>query len=415
MTDKISIDGSGLPKALIAALMDQAQRSGVRRLALVGGVVRDVMLHHVHRDPWRDPPDLDFVLEGSCVDFVQRLREQFGDGRVPELHLHPQFGTAELLVDGVLLDVACARTEIYPAPGENPVVQLGSIEQDLARRDFTVNAMALLLQADGSHLLCDPHSGRQHLAKRQLAFLHANSVADDPTRILRGARYGARLGFHLAPDALVQIQSTLAQWPWAWRPGDSLEAVPPALGTRLRMELELLLDREPWDQALQLLHQWSALSVLDAGLQQDSRLHRRLVQGRRLCLPALVVLVAAAADPVSLGSRLQIPRQQQVWLGELVKCRRWLDLEVNRDAWSGWDALEWTQRLEQQRWSPEAVALAVLDNTSFRRPLLRWWGRWRHVTSPVSARELIAQGMRPGPELGEALRRRRDRVLRQMG
>ena len=88
---------------------------------------------------------------------------------------------------------------------------------------------------------------------------------------------------------------------------------------------------------------------------------------------------------------------------------------MNRDAWSGWDALEWTQRLEQQRWSPEAVALAVLDNTSFRRPLLRWWGRWRHVTSPVSARELIAQGMRPGPELGEALRRRRDRVLRQMG
>ena len=112
MTDQISIDGSGLPKALLAALMDQAQRSGVTRLALVGGVVRDVMLHHVHRDPWRDPPDLDFVLEGSCVDFVQHLREQFGDGRVPELHLHPQFGTAELLVDGVLLDVACARMEL---------------------------------------------------------------------------------------------------------------------------------------------------------------------------------------------------------------------------------------------------------------------------------------------------------------
>ena len=415
MTNQVSIDGSALPTALIAALLDQAQRLGVNRLALVGGVVRDVMLHHVHRDPWREPPDLDLLLEGSSVEFVQQLQEQFGDVRVPELHLHPQFGTAELRVDGVLLDVACARTETYPAPGENPVVQVGSIEQDLARRDFTVNAMALLLQADGSHQLCDPHGGREHLAQRQLAFLHANSVADDPTRILRGARYGARLGFDLAPDALAQIQTTLALWPWAWRPGDGLEAVPPALGTRLRMELELLLDREPWDQALKLLHQWSAWPVLDGRLQWDSRLHRRLVQGMRLGLPALVVLVAAATDPVSLASRLQIPHQQQIWLGELVQCRQWLDREVHREAWSGWDALDWTKRLEQQHWSPEAVALAVLDNTCFRRPLLRWWGRWRHVTSPVSARELIAQGMRPGPELGEALRQERDRRLRQMG
>ena len=415
MTDQVSIDGSALPTALIAALLDQAQRLGVSRLALVGGVVRDVMLHHVHRDPWREPPDLDLLLEGSSVDFVQQLQEQFGDVRVPELHLHPQFGTAELRVDGVLLDVACARTETYPAPGENPVVQVGSIEQDLARRDFTVNAMALLLEADGSHQLCDPHGGREHLAQRQLAFLHANSVADDPTRILRGARYGARLGFDLAPDALAQIQTTLALWPWAWRPGDGLEAVPTALGTRLRMELELLLDREPWDQALKLLHQWSAWPVLDGRLQWDSRLHRRLVQGMRLGLPALVVLVAAATDPVSLASRLQIPHQQQIWLGELVHCRQWLDREVHREAWSGWDALDWTKRLEQQHWSPEAVALAVLDNTCFRRPLLRWWGRWRHVTSPVSARALIAQGMRPGPELGEALRQERDRRLRQMG
>ena len=95
-------------------------------------------------------------------------------------------------------------------------------------------------------------------------------------------------------------------------------------------------------------------------------------------------------------------------------CRQWLEGEVTGELWRGWGALDWTQRLEKQCWSPEVVALAVLDNTSFRRPLLRWWGRWRHVTSPVSAHELIAQGMRPGPELGDALRQRRERVLRQM-
>ena len=151
-----------------------------------------------------------------------------------------------------------------------------------------------------------------------------------------------------------------------------MAAVPPALGTRLRMELELLFDREPWRKAIWLLQQWSALSLLDCQLQRDSRLCRRLAQGKRLGLPGLVVLVAAAADPVSLASRLQIFRQHQLWLQGLMNCRDWLGNEVKREAWRSWSALDWTQRLERQRWSSEVVALALLDNTSFRRPLLRW-------------------------------------------
>ena len=414
MTVDVPIESPGLPGPLLVSLVEQAQGAGVARLALVGGAVRDSMLNHLHCDPWREPPDLDFLLEGSCVDFVQHLQNQFGPERLSEMHLHDQFGTAEMVLDGVLLDLACARTETYPAPGENPLVQSGSIEQDLARRDFTVNAMALVLSADGSHQLCDPHCGLKHLAKRQLAFLHPGSVADDPTRIVRGARYGARLGFHLAPDALVQIQSTLAVWPWAWRPGDPVDVVPPALGTRLRMELELLLSREPLHDALTLLKQWSAMPLLDSGLQRDPRLSRRLVQATRLGLPALAVLVAAASDPLSLAARLQIPGQQQIWLEGLIDLRHWLMDEVKQQDWTCWGALEWTQHLEKNRWSPEVVALAVLDNTSFRRPLLRWWGRWRHVISPVSARELIAQGMRSGPELGDALQKLREQELRQM-
>ena len=414
MTGDLRITLPGIPAALIASLVEQAQLECGDRLALVGGAVRDAMLHQVHRDPWRELPDLDFLLEGSCAAFVQCLQDRFGCEHVSELQLHQQFGTAELVFDGVQLDVASARTEIYPAPGENPVVQPGSIEQDLARRDFTVNAMALVFQADGSQQLCDPHCGREHLAKRQLAFLHQTSVADDPTRIVRGARYAARLGFDLAPDALLQVQSTLAVWPWLWRFGDPVDAVPPALGTRLRMELELLLEREPWHEALTLLKQWTAMPLLDWGLQQDPRLCRRFVQATRFDLPALAVLVAAASDPVSLASRLQIPKQQQIWIEGLVDLRYWLAHELMQQDWTGWGALEWTQCLEKKRWLPEVVALAVLDNTPFRRPLLRWWGRWRHVTSPVCARELIAQGMCPGPDLGHALRRLREQKLQQM-
>lgn len=295
------------------------------------------------------------------------------------------------------LDLASARTEIYPEPGENPVVQPGGIEQDLARRDFTVNAMAFLLSADGSPSLVDPHGGRVHLETRQLAFLHDTSVEDDPTRILRGARYCARLGFDLAPDALAQIQATIARWPWGWRPGDPADAVPPALGTRLRMELELLLDREPWQNALQHLRRCSGMALLDDALQQDDRLHRRLHQASRLGLPLLPCLVAAACDPSSLALRLQIPRQQQIWIAELIDLRCWLADRVQQQDWRTWGALEWTKRLERRRCATEVVALAVLDHTEFRRPLLRWWGRWRHVTATLRARDLIDQGFQPGP------------------
>jgi poly(A) polymerase len=403
----------GLPPGLLASLAQQVDDLGLGRLALVGGAVRDALLHQRCNDPLRQPTDLDLVLEGSCEAFVRSLQDTFGPQRVSQVLLHEQFGTAELLIDGVLLDLAAARIETYPAPGQNPIVERGALEEDLARRDFTVNAMAVVLHSEGSQHLMDPHGGLEHLLKRQLAFLHAGSVTDDPTRVIRAARYGARLGFRLAPEALSQVERTLAAWPWAWHHGDPVDAVPPSLGTRLRMELDLLLEWEPWPEALALLQEWTAMSLLDSGLQNEPRLERRLRWAARLGLPALVALVAAASNPIALGQRLQIPRQQQRWLEELIELRRWL-LQELAQPWDEWTALDWTHRIEAGRWSVEAVALAVVDNPPCRQPLLRWWGRWRHVVSPISARELIAQGLRPGPQLGEALRQARAQVLEGM-
>ena len=402
----------GIPPDLIPSLV--AQVNGAGRLALVGGAVRDALLHNVHEVRLKTLPDLDFVYEGSCSELASGLQETLGMVRVPELRLHDQFGTAELSLDGVLLDFATARTEYYPAPAHNPSVEKSSLEKDLARRDFTVNAMALVLQSDGHQILLDRHGGQEDLAMRQLSFLHDGSVQDDPTRVIRGARYCARLGFHLAPAALRQVQSTVSLWPWTWRMGDPVVSVPPALGTRLRMELELLLDREPWEEALGLLRAWSAMPLLDPYLQADPWLTRRLHQAKRLGLPALAALVAAASDPCSLALRLQIPHQQQCWLEALIDLRRWIEVEVLPQPWGGWEALEWTRRLEQDRWPAEVVALAVIDNLPCWRPLLRWWGRWRHVTASESATDLIAQGIAPGPQLGEALRRSRHQALMGM-
>ncbi|EAQ70129.1 tRNA nucleotidyltransferase/poly(A) polymerase [Synechococcus sp. RS9917] len=397
---------------MLQVLQAEAQRQGLGVLALVGGAVRDALLHHEHRDPWRGLPDLDLVVEGSSERLAHGLRQQLGPERVSELRVHGRFGTVEMVVDGVLLDLAQARQERYPAPGENPVVEPGPLPQDLARRDFSVNAMALLL-SDGS--LLDPHGGRQHLAQRQLAFLHPSSVADDPTRVIRAARYAARLGFSLAPQALDQLQRTLQAWPWRWRLGDDPASAPPALATRLRMELELLLEREAWAAALSQLQAWGALVLLDPALQQHPRaLQRRLRWAARLQLPLLCALVAAADAPLELAARLQLPQQQQRWLEELGAFQAWLMEQVLPEAWQGWSPARWCEALEARPWPSEVVALAVSQQGPCWRPLLRWWGRWRHVTPPRSARELMATGLQPGPALGEALRRLRLQRLEAM-
>lgn len=416
----------GVPPELLQALVAAADG---RRVALVGGAVRDLLLHRVHNDPWRGLPDLDLVVEGTAAEIaadapdqrpapalVQALRAQLGAAQVPSVREHGSFGTVEVelrLPDaGVwLLDIASARQETYPEPGENPVVRLGRLEDDLARRDFSVNAIALLLDADGCgvHLL-DPHGGQVDLAARQLRLLHGRSLSDDPTRLVRGARYAARLGFALAPCSQDQARQTLATWPWPWRPGDPAGSAPPALGTRLRMELELLLEREPWLDALAALQRWGGLDLLDQCLQNDTHWRRRLHWAARFGLPLPAALLAGAGDPLAVAERLQLPHRQHKLLAQWLELRH--RLAQTDHAWS---PSQWCTALEAPGLSPDAVALAIaVGSTSLRRPLLRWLLRWRHLKSPVTAAELIAAGVRPGPELGQRLQRERAALLDQV-
>ena len=415
MADRLPVHLPGIPESVLVALQEQARLQGGLRLALVGGAVRDALLHHVHCDAWRNLPDLDLVVEGSTEALAQGLRQRLGAERVPELRVHGSFGTVEMVLDGVLLDLAQSRQEHYPAPGENPVVEPGLLINDLARRDFTVNAMALVLGAgDAEPELLDLYGGQNDLAARQLNFLHEGSVQDDPTRVVRGARYAARLGFELAPQALEQVQTTVRAWPWFWRPGDALDGVPPALGTRLRMELELLFAREPWQQALNDLKVWGALPLLAQSLQNDRLLVRRLRRAERLGVPLLCALVAASDAPLALAQRLQLPQQQQRWINQRMDFQAWLAEQVLPRPWQGWSAARWTQALEARPWSAEVVALEVALMVPCWRPLLRWWGRWRHVKPSQTARDLIATGLQPGPQLGEALRRSRLQRLEAM-
>ena len=419
------MDIPGLPADLWPLLASCAEGA---RLAMVGGAVRDALLHRLHRDPWRGLMDLDLVLElpavpGEAHGEVAPRMHRFVDGlatplsRQQGLELlaarhHPSYGTAEIVVcfrgQELALDLATARSEAYPLPGANPAVRPGRLDDDLARRDFTINAMAVLLPA---MTLLDPHGGQADLARRELRFLHADSLRDDPTRLVRAARYAARLDFDLAASARVQAERTIAEWPWPWRHGDDPAQAPAALATRLRMELELLLSRRRWHVALAHLQHWGGLLLLDPGLQRDRCWRRRLHWARRFEQPLLLALVAAAAAPLPLAQRLQLPQAQCRLLAQAAALHD--QLQALASEAQQWPASAWTSLLEASPGAAHAVPLLLSCGVGPRRPLLRWWLRWRHQGAPCSATELIAQGVPPGPQLGQRLRQLRLEALDQ--
>lgn len=163
---------------------EQSRDAGKGAVYLVGGAVRDLLLD-------RGRSDIDLVVIGDATELAASL------GADPVEH--ERFATAKVKLDGHEIDIATARTESYAAPGALPDVEPAvDIEDDLSRRDFTINSMALPLSGDTK--LIDPHNGLADLEAGLLRILHSGSFEDDPTRALRAARYAARFGFSLEPE-----------------------------------------------------------------------------------------------------------------------------------------------------------------------------------------------------------------------
>src|SRR3954451_10125062 len=209
--------GYGVGGGARGGLLAVAALDGEDAVSVVGGAVRDVLLGLT-------PHELDFVVEGDAVAVARRAAERLG-GRVT---VHERFGTATVEASDATFDLAGSRRERYERPGALPDVELGaSLPEDLARRDFTVNAIALHL-ADGELIY---HDGAcEDLEAGVLRVLHDGSFRDDPTRLLRLARYAARLAFSAEPRTDQLAAEAVA--------GGALDTV---TGARLGAELGLLL------------------------------------------------------------------------------------------------------------------------------------------------------------------------------
>ncbi|MBI4354159.1 MAG: CCA tRNA nucleotidyltransferase [Candidatus Omnitrophica bacterium] len=187
-------------KPILETVGRVAQDQGVQAYA-VGGCVRDWLLGIT------STVDVDVTIEGDGIALAGRLAETFG----VTPRAHAQFGTATLeLPKRLRLDVASCRKETYREPAAYPTVSRGALRDDLFRRDFTINAMAIALNPHQGGTLIDPFHGLRDLRQRRLRILHARSFVDDPSRILRAARFAPRFGLRLERATAQQMFRALA-------------------------------------------------------------------------------------------------------------------------------------------------------------------------------------------------------------
>jgi tRNA nucleotidyltransferase (CCA-adding enzyme) len=341
-----------LARALQAAYpeLETVREAAREPVYLVGGALRDLLLG-------RPRADVDLVVVGDAAALAERL-----GGAAVE---HERFGTVKLEVEGHEVDIAGARTETYPEPGALPVVRpAASIEQDLARRDFTINAIALPLQ--GELRLVDPYEGCADLRQGLLRVLHGRSFVDDPTRALRAARYASRFGFRLEP----QTEGLLRQTDLTTVSAD-----------RRRAELERLAAEANACEGVELLAEWGVIDLRPNGIELMKAVDELLGKPHWAeAVPRGRALVAAALGPPGAEEVLA-----SMWAP---KPGEGLELAERRD--------------------PVELILARAMGAEW---LDQYLTIWRKVELEISGDDLIAAGVEQGPAIGRGLRAARNKKL----
>ena len=343
-TGEIEIEGL---EARIGALpgverVREAAAAGAAEAYLVGGAVRDA-LRGVER------ADLDVVVAGDHLGLVDALGE--------EARVHDRFGTATVLTPDGSIDDAAARGEAYAAPGALPDVHPAGIVEDLSRRDFTINALAVPLI--GEFELIDPHEGVRDLAAAVLRLLHPRSIVDDPTRALRAARYAARLGLEVEPRSLTLIRdadlSTVSE-------------------QRTEAELRRIAAEPRPREAFERLAEWGLLELpAEGGARIDAMLGLLddPAWAELLGLPDAVLAVLTEPSPAALELARLDPESPSAAVA----------------AAHGRPAVELAlARVLGARWLDDYVA------------------RWRLVRTSISGEDLLEAGVPEGPAIGRGLR-----------
>lgn len=391
------------------------------QLYLVGGGVRDLFL-----TPNSVPlqlQDVDLVVDsayqtlemGAGVVLAEAIKTEYPE---VDLQIYGRFQTAALVWHGnalqksesFMVDIATARTEFYPYPAANPEVEASSIRQDLYRRDFTINALAIRLTQPHPGQLLDFFGGLVDLQQRHIRVLHANSFIEDPTRIYRAVRFAVRLEFILEPQTEGFIRHAINSGVYK-RLQDEITKLP-ALQTRLKAELKYILEAAYWEPALALLDKLGALVCLHSELTMSDRLWRQL---RRLSRWLRQVDQLSALSPWQMRLELLLTEIPAVDRAPVAANLQLTQASVERLAQFAAAETTLLENLPQcDRPSQKAHLLRNYDIEtliliSVRQPrrlstaIWRYLTDWSQVSAPLNGNDLKQLGYPPGPLYREIL------------
>jgi tRNA nucleotidyltransferase (CCA-adding enzyme) len=366
--------------SLLKKVMDTATARGLP-LYIVGGFVRDLLLD-------RAPADFDLVVEGDAIALANALAKKYGG----KITAHSKFGTAQWFLPQTLLvthysslDLVSARSETYKHPAALPTVCLGNMTDDLRRRDFTINTLALRLDGDHFGELRDDLNGQADLQRRIVRVLHPGSFIDDPTRIFRAVRYEQRLGFKIDEETLALIQ-------------DALPLIHNLSPERVRHELDLILEEENTALMLQRLAELNILKVVHPALRWNRSIQKRFEKIRggesvsRLALAWMAWLVNYSVNEIEqMDDRLHF----KATLRQAIAAASALYQEL--DSLSGKKPSQVVARLEHVPLSALSAVELFAAHGEARKNLENYINIWRHVKPHTTGHTLKKLGLEPGP------------------
>jgi len=396
----------GGPDDPLAAVWEGARTAADGAAAYaVGGPVRDLL----RGDPSRDA---DIAIEGDAVAVARRLADVLGGGRVV---VHRAFGTAVVRAGGVRIDLAATRSERYPHPAALPVVSPAGIDADLARRDFTVNAVAAGLSGPRAGELLDPFDGRADLAAATIRILHPGSFRDDPTRIFRAARYAARLGFAVDSETERLARDAVAEG-----------LVGELSGARVRADMLALLGESAATvaAALRLAEGLGLLAAVAPGLRAErvdllerlDAVHGRFAAGIPIWRPRLALIARGSNESAvrALVERLRLRRADADAVRAAVGAAETLGAKLAAAAAPS-DVAELLDRLP-----PDPALLIAATGGPGADAAELYLARLRGIRLEIDGTVLHDElGLPPSPRVGEVLaellRRKRNGQLADRG
>ena len=383
---------SKIERQLPAELADFMQLAGEiaqshgQSLYLVGGVVRDLLLGRTNLD-------LDLVLEGDAIDLAQQLAEIKG-GKVTT---HPRFGTAKLQWNKWSIDLATARSETYTKPGALPSVKPSSLNSDLFRRDFTINAMAIHLNPSHYGELIDLYRGKSDLEHGLIRVLHEKSFIDDATRIWRGLRYEQRLNFQLEANTLQLLKRDIPML-------DTISS------DRIRYELECILQEEHPEKVLHRAEELNVLQRLHPALKGNGWLAERFEQARQLSapnLPPVGLYLALLAYPLSNEENEQLILRLRLSKSLSQTLRDTNSLKTKLQSLADPELTPSGIYRHLHGYSPLAITATSLacDSPRARQHIQLFLIKLRYIKPALTGDDLKRMGIAPGPRIKEILQR----------